>query len=267
MMSTEVVVPEQRRAVASRPIPLAPQTFDEMMRYAELLAKSDFVPKEYRDKPGNIIAAVQMGREVGFQDMQSLQSIAVINGKPSIYGDAALALVRSTGELEDFEEWFEGEGKELKAFCLTKRRGQTKPLVRSFSVAMAQKAGLWGKDGPWTTYPQRMLQFRARSWNLRDGWGDVLKGLWFREEAQDIEMNVEMDPATGMATASHAKLDNLRGKYASPPEVPAIEGPKGEPVPEASAEAVEPEVLPAEGQPQQRRTRRAETARDPGQEG
>jgi hypothetical protein len=259
---TEVAVPE-RRAVGSRPIPLAPQTFDEMMRYADLLAQSDFVPKEYRGKPGNIIAAVQMGREVGFQDMQSLQSIAVINGKPSIYGDAALALVRATGELEEFSEWFEGEKEDLKAFCRTKRRGDKEPVVRSFTVRMAVKAGLWGKDGPWTTYPQRMLQFRARSWTLRDGWGDVLKGLWMREEAQDIEMSVETDPATGIATASQTKLDNLRGKYAAPPEVPALEGPQQAQETAPAAEAKEAEVIPADPPRQQRRR----DARDPGQEG
>jgi hypothetical protein len=200
----------------ARPYSIAPTTFDEAVRFAELVAKSAFCPKEYRGKPGDILVAVEMGAEVGFRPMQALQSISVINGRPAIYGDGALGLVRATGELEDFDEHFDSEGEDLTAICMTKRRNERSPVTRRFSVAMAKRARLWGKQGPWTEYPQRMLQMRARSWTLRDGWADVLRGLHIWEEVQDI---VETEAPT-IAAATAVVHERLREKYAVPEAVP-----------------------------------------------
>ncbi|MCK5445421.1 MAG: recombinase RecT, partial [Rhodospirillaceae bacterium] len=123
--------------------------------------------------------------EVGFPPMQALQSIAVINNRPTIWGDGALALVRASGLLLDFEEGFEGEGEDMKAFCRCVRKDQKTPIVRTFSVKQAKAARLWSKKGPWTDYKARMMAMRARAFALRDGFADVLKGLAVREEVQD----------------------------------------------------------------------------------
>jgi hypothetical protein len=58
-------------------------------------------------------------------------------------------------------------------------------VVAKFSVEDAKRAGLWGKQGPWSAYPKRMMQMRARGFALRDAFPDVLKGLITAEEAQD----------------------------------------------------------------------------------
>jgi hypothetical protein len=55
----------------------------------------------------------------------------------------------------------------------------------SFSVADAKRANLWGKKGPWTQYPARMLKWRARGFNLADNFGEVLKGLKTIDELMD----------------------------------------------------------------------------------
>ena len=127
---------------------------------------------------------MQWGHEVGLAPMQALQNIAVINGKPSVYGDAAMALVQASPVCDDIEEFFEGEGGELTAVCIAKRKGR-KPVTAKFSVNDAKRAGLWGKQGPWSAYPKRMMQMRARGFALRDAFPDVLKGLITTEEAQD----------------------------------------------------------------------------------
>jgi hypothetical protein len=117
--------------------------------------------------------------------MQALQNIAVINGKPSVYGDAMMALVQASAVCEDVEEFFEGEGTPNPvAVCIAKRKNR-KPVVAKFSVEDAKRAGLWGKQGPWSAYPKRMMQMRARGFALRDAFPDVLKGLISVEEAQD----------------------------------------------------------------------------------
>jgi len=82
-------------------------------------------------------------------------------------------------------ETLDGEGEQMVATCTAKRRGYAKATVARFSVADAKKANLWGKTGPWTQYPKRMLQLRARGFALRDAFPDVLKGLVTAEEAQD----------------------------------------------------------------------------------
>ena len=163
---------------------LAPSSFTEAQQFAELIAKSDMVPKDYKGKPGNVLVAVQMGMEVGLPPMQALQNIAVINGRPAIWGDAAIALARVHPDFENIDESIKGEGDQMVATCAIKRRNQH-PQVRKFSVDDAKKAGLWGKEGPWRTYPQRMLQMRARSWAIRDVFADALKGISIREEVED----------------------------------------------------------------------------------
>ena len=74
---------------------LTPTNLQEAVKFAEILAKSTIVPRHYQNKSGDILVAVQMGAELGLKPIQALQNIAVINGKPSVYGDALLALVQN----------------------------------------------------------------------------------------------------------------------------------------------------------------------------
>jgi hypothetical protein len=174
------------------------QTFDDAFRFAKMVSASDFAPKDFKGKPESCLLAIQHGSEIGLSPMQSLQSIAVINGRPSIWGDAALAVVSASSVCEYVtEEIEEGkDGEALVAICTAKRRGYPKATVVRFSVADAKKASLWGKSGPWTQYPKRMLQLRARGFALRDAFPDVLKGLITAEEAQDYPQAVQTQAVT-----------------------------------------------------------------------
>jgi hypothetical protein len=160
------------------------ESFEQLWRFATCIAKSPFAPKGM-ETPEAIVPAIQLGLEIGLSPMAALQNVAVINGRPGIYGDAALALVRASGLCEAYTQKTEGAGDTLAAVVTSKREGH-EPLTHRFSVADAKKAGLWGKSGPWSQYPERMLLFRARGFNLRDNFGDVLKGLRTTEELSDI---------------------------------------------------------------------------------
>lgn len=176
---------------------------DGLWRFSKYVAASGLAPKGITT-PEAIFVAIQMGLEVGLTPMAALQNIAVINGRPSIWGDAQLAVVRSTGDLTEFSEWYEVDGKRLPrnptaypdnlvAVCRVQRRGYA-ASEQSFSVADAKSADLWGKVGPWKQYPSRMLRMRARSFALRDQFGDALRGLRSTEEAMDgptIEVETE----------------------------------------------------------------------------
>jgi hypothetical protein len=163
----------------------APVTLTEAITFSEMLSNSNMVPKAYQGKPQDILVCVQWGMEMGLAPMQALQNIAVINGKPSVYGDAMMALVQASHVCDDVQEFFEGEGTPNPvAVCIASRKGR-KPVTVKFSVEDAKRAGLWAKQGPWTAYPKRMMQMRARGFALRDAFPDVLKGLISVEEAND----------------------------------------------------------------------------------
>lgn len=243
-------------------------TLPSLREFCGVLAKTEMVPKAYRGKPDDILVAMLHGQEIGLPHLQALQSIATINGIPSIYGDAGLALVRTSGKLEDFDEWFEVDGvrqagssfpiqqladagKQIVAHCLSKRVGAKRAKITTYSVNDAKRAGLWAKEGPWASTPQRMLMFRARGWNLRDEFGDVLKGLSIYEEAMDIETTQGQDgsyrPVVEVIPAgqSDAEMERVKKEMAQkqPPAAKATAKPaekkpepKPEPTPEPKAE-------------------------------
>lgn len=167
---------------------LAPQTIDEALRFADYLAESTIVPKDFAKNPGNILVAIQWGMELGLQPMQAMQNIAVINGRPALWGDAVIALVRSSPLCEYVYENTDGD----VATCRVKRRGEEEQ-VRTFSMADAKAASLIGKAGPWTQYPKRMLQLRARAFALRDVFPDVLRGMPVAEEVMDTPVEREVN--------------------------------------------------------------------------
>lgn len=171
---------------------LQPQTMDEAIKFSEVISKSGLVPKDYQGKPANCLVAIQWGMELGLAPLQALQNIAVINGKPSVYGDSLLAMVRADDRCMGVEETQEGG----VATCIVKRRlsdGSIEEVKRTFSMKQAQQAGLSNRP-TWKAYPDRMLQHRARGNALRDAFPDVLRGIITSEEAQDIEEPKDVTP-------------------------------------------------------------------------
>lgn len=163
---------------------LAPQNLEQAMQLANMICHSQLAPKNYMNKPEDTLVAMMMGHELGLNPLQSIQNIAVINGRPSIYGDALLALVQNSpvfgGITESFDE------STMTATCTVWRKGGEKH-TQTYSQKDAELAGLWGKQGPWKQHPKRMLAMRARGFGLRNQFADALAGLVTREEAEDMD--------------------------------------------------------------------------------
>lgn len=196
-----------------------PSVLEGAMKAAEMLSDSSLVPKDFQGKPGNCLIAIQWGAELGLAPLQAMQNIAVINGRPSIWGDALLALVQGSGALEWIKEEVEAEGQKdgWVATCVVKRRGKD-PANRQFTWEDAKTGGLAGKQGPWQQYPKRMLQMRARGFALRDVFADVLKGLYVGEEAQDLPDERRMrdvTPQDDEGEAPKSKADKVHDRVAS----------------------------------------------------
>lgn len=176
------IIKQSSQGAAPAAFDLSPRSLEEALKFADYLADSELVPKDFKGKPGNVLVAIQWGMELGLKPMQAMQNIAVINGRPSVWGDAVLALVLASPVCEYVHEWEENG----TAFIKVKRRGKPEDL-QSFSDADAKQAGLIGKQGPWSQYPKRMKKMRARAFALRDNFADVLKGIPIAEEVMDIE--------------------------------------------------------------------------------
>ncbi len=182
---------------------LNPANLTEALQMAETISKSSLVPKDYQGNPGNVLVAIQWGMEVGLGPLQAMQNIAVINGRPSLWGDALLALCKASPVCEYITEECDGQ----TAVCTAKRRGDPSPVVREFSMEDAKRAGLAGKQGPWTQYPKRMLQMRARGFCLRDAFPDVLKGMASAEEEQDKPREVMGTVETSGPVQPHRRTE------------------------------------------------------------
>jgi len=209
---------------------LVPTDFEQAWRISQMLANSAFVPKGFVGKPQDCLAAMAYGAEIGLSPLQALQGIAIINGKPSLYGDALIGLVRAHSTVISISETIEftGTDKAIASCAVTRKTsdGGKEITLRSFSVDDAKRAGLWNKKGyngadtPWITYPMRMLQMRARGFAVRDACADILKGLAMVEEQIDSpseEVNVTPNAVAPPQTAT----EKLKAAVAKP--VPAAD--------------------------------------------
>lgn len=185
---------------------LSPRTFEQALTLADYLAASDMVPKQYRGKPGDCLVAMQWGMEIGLKPLQALQSIAPINGKPNLYGDAGKALLLAHGCIIE-EDDAETVKANARASCTITRPGRP-PVRRTFSQEDAKTAGLWGKEGPWRAYPWRQMAWRAFWFAARDAAADLLRGMGGFEEGIDTPPPAErhMGPVEEVKMAPRPEL-------------------------------------------------------------
>ena len=174
---------------------------EDAYRFAKLVAKTEFCPRGMSVE-GAAVAMIY-GLRLGLDPLQSLQNVAVINGKPSLYGPAALAVVQRHPDYEWHKAEFNGEGDDYGCLFTIKRKG-SEPSTTRFNVSDARKARLWSKSGPWSDYPNRMLYHRAKGFALDDTFPDALHGLITQEAAQDwpqkgppVEVEIRAEPPSG----------------------------------------------------------------------
>lgn len=223
-------VPKAPMVTGGKIAPLIPQTFDEVWRVATLAVKSGLTPRDIKT-PERAAMAILHGMELRLPPMMALQRIAVINGRPSVWGDAVPAIALATGELQNLIEVFEGKPFEddYRAVCRVTRRVNGTAVIEkeaTFSVADAKAANLWDErekvqrrsqdgggtyevanDSPWHRFPKRMLQMRARV-AVRDLFADAMCGLYIAEELVGRDTSAEMRDIT---PAAHEIVHNPLG--------------------------------------------------------
>lgn len=225
------LVPQQPRhraelVTGSRVQPIIPRNIDEVARVARAVIVANLAPDSYKGVSDDVTASkimigIMKGAEIGLGPLTALANIAIINGRPCLWGDGAVALVQNSGLVERWEERYSGdEGKpEWTAHCAIWRRGHESPYEGTFSWSDATRAKLTSR-GPWVQYGPRMLMWRARTYAMRLGFADCLSGLSIAEEIQDM-------PAPPPAAADTSVLDDDEQQIeATPHEAGSAEAPK-----------------------------------------
>jgi hypothetical protein len=220
---------------------------EEAYRLGKAICMAGMAPRDM-DTAEKCMVSIMHGLEIGLPPMTALQRIAVVNGRPTLWGDGAMSLVRASGVCEYVTERIDGEGDSRIAICEAKRKGEKLPATRTFSVTDAKTARLWGKSGPWQQFPDRMLQMRARAFALRDLFADVLGGLYLREEIEDdrpargdtpppAPRQIASEPPAAPRQIDHQPIQNTAQPVSRAPVQDAEVSSVGDPEPATSASA------------------------------
>lgn len=157
-----------------------------MQQQADMLARSDIIPRAYQRKPANVVVAAMTGRAHGWDALTAMRNGHVIEGTWGLKPEAMLGLVRRAGHSVSAEMSTEGA-------TVTGKRGDTgDTMTVSFTLQDAQRAGLANK-GTWKQYPQMMCYWRAVGLLCRALFSDVTLGLYSVEElGADIDADGEV---------------------------------------------------------------------------
>ena len=173
--------------------PLSPAEVN--WKTAQKIANTPFVPTAFRGKPEAVFAAILYGDELGLGPMQSLNSIHVIEGKPSMSPELMRALVARAGHRLDVKL-----ASNEKVVLWGKRADNDSEATVEWSIKDAQQAGLAGR-GAWKTYPRAMLLARATSELCRQIFSDCIMGLSYTPEEASSIAGVEWTDAPVLTAA------------------------------------------------------------------
>lgn len=209
---------------------IVPQTFEETFRIARAVVSSGLAPsaligKKTGDEAASAVAVcIMSGAELGLKPMVSLRSFTVINGKPALYGDGLINVVRQSSKVAFLKTGHEIRSGQMVGFCHAKRSDTGEESRVEFTQAEAKRAGLWDdrplvrkkvwengqqvwkenqtNDAPWYRFPQRMIAWRAAGYCLRELFGDVLGGIRDEFEAREMAEFDAMRDVTPPASSS-----------------------------------------------------------------
>lgn len=159
-----------------------PHSFSDLEKFGEILFNSGLIPKQKCQSPQAAMTIALMGRDLGLSAMQAINGIHVIEGRPSVGAETMHALILSSGVAEIFEVV---EMSEARCLVRAQRRGDQSVLDVVWTIEMAQRKGLAGKNN-WKQWPESMLRARAVSQAAKARFPDVIRGLEVAEVMLDV---------------------------------------------------------------------------------
>ena len=188
--------------------------FEEAMKIANMLAGSKLVPQQYQGHPEDVLIACSWGESLGLKPLSALNAIAVVNGRPQLFGDALKALIMKHGTIE--ENWDNEQG----VWTMTAHRKGFPDVTWSYGYNDAIAAGhvsynpqsnTFGlgarKSDAWVKYTKRMCQLKCRNFVIRDAFPDVIQGIDIEGSDDDVMQisEVQTEPVTEVPAIEQQK--------------------------------------------------------------
>lgn len=185
---------------------------------AKTVAGTSFVASSMRNDVPAITACILYGDEIGLAPMQSLRSIRIIDGTPTLYAEAQRALVLAAGH----EIWPDELGTTRVTWC-GRRRSSDHVATVTWSMDDARRANLAGKQN-WRSYPRQMLSARSSADVVRAIFADVTGGLAAYEEMQDAD---ELEVSTAVDAKSATGNRRVTRRQRRPAAAVVLPAPSG----------------------------------------
>jgi RecT family len=204
--------------------------FNQAVKLAGTLAKSSIVPKHFQGHAEDVFACLVLGAELGFQPMQALNSIVMIQGNATLKAQTMLALVRAKCPKAIIKVTLDEPNKRATCFVRRDETDDGYTSVWDFQKAMDAKfAQAWDKDlkkwevkHNWKVQPTNMAKWRAISECLRVVFPDVIQGLYSTEEMEDVPP-LRNDPLIDLQQAAREDAERMRLEQLKPED--SIVGP------------------------------------------
>lgn len=160
--------------------------YNNALKMAEGLAKSDLVPDNYKGKPESCLIAIDVARQIGARSpLFVMQNLFVVKGKPSWSGQYCDAIVRANFKKVKVD--LSGEGDERGCQVTAYDENNNYCEGTRITIKMAKQEGWFNKTGSkWQTMPDLMLQYRAFAFFARIHCPDKLLGIHDEFENVDI---------------------------------------------------------------------------------
>lgn len=185
--------------------PSAPHSFDEMLRMADAMAESKLFGIQ---NPSQYITLMLVAQSEGQHPATVVQDYDIIQGRPARKTHSVLARFQAAGGSVQWHDFSE----QKVSGTFTHPKGGS--LKIEWTIAMAEKAGLAGKDN-WKKTPRAMLRARCIAEGVRAVYPAALGGQLIVEEAADLP------PAEAVhATQYVERVDTPTAPTALPPYAP-----------------------------------------------
>lgn len=180
--------------------------YNRIAQMATNLSRSNLVPQNYHDNPGDCFLALQFAIRLGMEPLTVMQNLYVVKGKPSWSGQFCMALIKANPAFTAVRLVYTGQkGTDNRGAYVTAIRVSDGSVVDGTEVTMAMaKAEGWTDNKKWRSMPEQMLGYRAAAFFARLHCPEVLLGIQTAEEIEDVD-------ATRASTRARNLTDALRG--------------------------------------------------------
>lgn len=193
---------EQTTELATNDVWQNKDSFNQLLRAAQMLSQTSIIPQSYQNKPQDCFVAIEMANRMGVSPMVVMQNMYVVKGKPSWAGQACTMLINSCGKFKDVKHIYTGEkGKPNRGCYVTATRISDGSQVDGVEVTlqMAQAEG-WTSNSKWRNMPELMLAYRASAFFARVYCPEAMMGVQTAEEVYDAD-STPINAATSLTAA------------------------------------------------------------------